>query len=183
LKIPRAWYSESAIIVEDLTLLIHFKKIEIMATENKPTNLSAGCGNLTHGVNDNGRPLDPGKATGYVKNYLEGLTDPKGQDHNYGYLFGLTKVTDLMTLITGYNSKKPAIPIEGVRVYIGRQNPIKAGDPMPPREKIMDTLFLMPVLANGNDLYKVHQLADVNMILGDPRPCPTLCLMLSFSQE
>jgi hypothetical protein len=151
-----------------------------MTKTNSKTSLPAGCGDLTRNVQDNGGPLDPTVASTYIKNYLAGVNDPTATNHNYGYLFGLNKVTDFLTQITNYNATKPAKLIEGVRVYLGRQAQATANLPM---EKIMDTLFLIPVFSDGSDFPQVHQVDGATIILGDPRPCPTLCLLLSFSQE
>jgi len=146
-----------------------------MATNDNST-LPAGCGDLTGTVQNNGGPIDATTAGNYIKDYLSGVND-KG-DHNYGYLFGLSKVTDFLAKITAYNTATPppTTQIEGVRVYLGRKAPLVTGTPM---EKIMDTLFMIPVFADGNDLPIVHFADAITIILGDPRPCPTLCSQLS----
>jgi hypothetical protein len=149
-----------------------------MKTKKHLTNLLSKCEAITTNIQDNGGPVGPVIASGYVTNYLSGITDPTGKGHNFGYLFGLDKVTFFMAQIAAFNSNSPAKPIEGVRVYLGRKAP--TGSVVIPMEKIMDTLFLMPVLSDGTDLYTVHGFEATEIILGNPRPCPNECSILSF---
>jgi len=151
-----------------------------MSTEKEKKALPASCKALKTNVQSNGAPLDRKAAADVVTNYLQGVNDPSGSDHNFGYLFGLDQVRWFIGGIDVYNNgKTPDKQIQGVRVYLGRKTPVQSGQVLS-MEKIMDTLFLMPVLADGTDLYKVHQILPDDTILGDPRPCPNECKALSF---
>jgi hypothetical protein len=181
-QIPRAWYGINDLGIPILLSSIHnlkLKNTKNMATEEKTEGLQSKCGPLTTDVQNNGAPIDKPTAVQYVSNYLTGVHDGTGKDHDFGYLFGLKKVTAFMEQIAKYNADKPLKQIAGVRIYVARQSPIKAGTVVP-MEKVMDSLFLMPVLTDGTDLYKMNDFAGNDIILGNPRPCPNECKSLSF---
>jgi len=156
-----------------------------METKNKTNERRVNCDELKHGILGDGKPLDPTKAGGYIKNYLQGVGDGPGTSHNFGYLFGFDNITTFFNDILAYNDDDDnPTKVQGVRVYIGRQNPVDPQGPALPREKIMDTVFLIPVLSDGTDLPQLTHLEDDTIILGDPRPCPNECLReLSFLKD
>jgi hypothetical protein len=164
-------------------ICLTINSIKIM--ENKKKELSLKCKELTHDILGDGDFLTADAAGHYIKNFLGGLGDPTGKGHNFGYLFGLDNVSSFINQINDYNDNADDdAQVEGVRVYLGRQNPMVAGGPVIPRESIMDTVFLIPVKSDGTDLYTVAPIAGNPIILGDPRPCPNECLAaLSFYKK
>jgi len=149
-----------------------------MTKETTSGKLPAKCMALKADILNDGGFLDKGTAAGYITNYLNGIKAPSGAGHNFGYLFGLANINTFMLKISAYNTGLPADKqIAGVRIYLGRSQPAIGSVAM---EDVLDCPFLMPVMADGTDLYKMPPLTDPDLILGDPRPCPNECLMLSF---
>ena len=163
-------------------LIIH----KIMETKNETSHPRVDCEKLRNKILGTGRNLPTKTAKGYITNILKNWGDTSGKSYNFGYLFGLDKVTIFMNQISDYNNNlKPGqLPVEGIRVFVGRKESDATGVP---REKIMDTVFLMPVDHNGNDLSGVQpplDKDDPDIILGDPRPCPNECLKaVSFLRD
>jgi hypothetical protein len=154
-----------------------------MKTTEKLSELPATCLEMNSDIPNDGDFLTSDVASGYINNYLTGINDLGGQSHNFGFVFGLNNINTFIGGITAFNAGLPAAQqIQGVRIYLGRQEPIVPGTAIP-LDQVLDSLFLMPVLGDGTDLYKVAPLVDPNMILGDPRPCPNECLILSFVTE
>jgi len=150
--------------------------------ETDDNELPQECLVLTEGVLQNGKPISRDTAAAYLANYLNGVRTTGRKEPNYGYLFGLEKVRGFLKQIDDYNNQKPAVTIDGVRVYLGRTTTMT--DTTTPGEQIMNTVFLMPVFANGQDVYVIEKSPfQGEGILGDPRPCPNQCKMLSFFDQ
>ena len=139
------------------------------------------CVVLTEGIQNNGGPITRGKAAGYVKNFKEGIGTTGRAMPNFGYLFGLDKVSAFLEQIAMYNRQTATDKILGVRVYLGRTSPLSNGNT--PGEQIMDTVFLIPVKEGGKDTPDIGAFLQGDGILGDPRPCPNQCKMLSFFDQ
>ncbi|WP_259067798.1 hypothetical protein HDF24_18940 [Mucilaginibacter sp. X4EP1] len=151
-----------------------------MEPDNKSNHLLINCEELTKDILGVGTNLLTETAKRYITNLLTCWGNPDGKSNNFGYIFGLDKFNIFINQVNAYNSQlKPGEPqVEGIRVFVGRQEPAAVGVP---REKIMDTVFLMPVLHGGGDLSTVQpppheNLVDPDIILGDPRPCPNECI-------
>ena len=156
-----------------------------METKNNTNERFSKCEELKHDIQNYGTPLTKDIAAGYIQHYLDGVQAKPKDDHNFGYLFGFDNITTFVNDIIAYNNDAAnPTKVQGVRVYIGRHIAIDPNVPAIPREKIMDNVFLIPVLSTGVDLPVVHHLEDNTIILGEPRPCPNECLMsVSFLKD
>ncbi len=148
------------------------KNQAVAASEDK-------CLPITGDIRIIGDPITQTTATTYVKNYRDAVNDDPAT-HNYGFVFGLAKIDAFRAEIEAYNATPEAVKkIAGIRVFFGLTVPSTVSNPTPP-DRAVDTVFLMPVLEDGTDLYKVHDLIVNVSILGNPRPCPNECKKLYF---
>ncbi|WP_316802945.1 hypothetical protein [Pedobacter nototheniae] len=105
------------------------------------------------------------------------IPDPTAKEIIFGHTFGLNKVRKLLDNIDEYNNKvdQEEKEIKGIRIYYGyglRHDP-EFG--LEPKDGPFRDVFLMPVLASGEDLYGVYRLVEEDLILSESRPCPNQC--------
>jgi len=135
------------------------------------------CAVLKRGVGDAGEPISQSQAAMYLNNYMAAVKGTSADGQNYGFLYGIDQIQWLLGKIAAYNLGKTGDDrIQAIRTYFGctidpAREPVPAG-------QIVNTLFLIPVLGNGNDIPDLKIERD-DAILGNPRPCPNECFMLS----
>jgi hypothetical protein len=105
------------------------------------------------------------KATGYSP------TDPK---LIFGQLFGLNCFKTFIAKIDNYNNGLAAADqITGVRVYNAMS--VRPNLPPPDNQKLLADVVIIPVSADGTDIYTIHDAIDPMMVLSGGMPCPNEC--------
>lgn len=98
-------------------------------------------------------------------------TDPKLV---FGQLLGLSTVKQLIAKIDNYNTGLPAAnQITGIRAYNAMS--IRPYLPAPDNKLLLADIVLIPVLANGKDIFDIHDATDPMIVLSDGMPCPNEC--------
>jgi hypothetical protein len=128
--------------------------------------------------------IEARKAKEFLQLYL-GDTDtkqppPTDMNHVIGYLFGLTKIKELISKIEGYNKDQAnIIKITGIRIYNAKSERTD-----PDFKGVLRDVMLVPVMEDGEDypekIFKEKALIDPLMILAGSRPCPNQCPTLYF---
>jgi hypothetical protein len=142
--------------------------------------LTLNCSLMPADLLNAGRFITPDEATLSLRDYLNepGTPPADAPGHIYGHTFGLQKLRELMLNIDVYNSQQVSddTRVQGVRMYYGKSARRDPAFPLsPPGVKVRD-VFMMPVLKDGNDLFKLNPVAgDADLILGESRPCPNQC--------
>jgi len=127
------------------------------------------CGTHPQDLINAGNPITEERAREGIAYYLAGTTGPNDPEHIFGFEYGLNTLRNFMGNIDDFN-KTASMKIVAVRIYHAVS--IRPNDPSkkPKRDEI-----LMPVLENGDDLYKVPPIVGPPIIVGDTRPCPNQC--------
>ena len=141
-------------------------------------SLDVLCTGLTADPEGTGEFLDRGDAKAMFDQMKLSLNNP--EQAVIASLFGFDKLLSFVDQINGYNIGHPKgdpLRITGFRVY----KCLDLGRAYYDRHDV----FLMPVTANGKDLYKGFDrktkiMDPKDLILGDGRPCPNLCSGTSY---
>lgn len=132
------------------------------------------CHLIVGNIADIGKPINEATAAQKLTDYFR-IThlNPNDDKLIFGQLFGLNSIKAFIQKIDDYNDLEPEFRIEGIRFYNAMS--VRSYLPEPDDKSLLPDIILIPVLANGNDLYKVRQLRDPEMGLGDGMPCPNQC--------
>lgn len=92
----------------------------------------------------------------------------------FGQLLGLETFRILMAKIDLYNfGLQPEEQITGIRVYNAMS--VRPYLPPPDDTAMLPDVVLLPVLADGTDIFSVHNATDPMLVLSDGMPCPNEC--------
>ena len=145
-----------------------------MNTENFKTENNI-CDLVGSNIADFGKFFGAIEGTQNLAEYFR-LTNTSPNDPNliFGQLLGLNTFKKLIAKIDAYNNGTPAADqISALRVYNAMS--MRPFLPAPDNTKLLADIIIMPVLANGKDLYTIYQLTDPNLMLGEAMPCPNQC--------
>ena len=130
-------------------------------------------------LNNAGEFIKKETAVAYLGDYLAsiGRDSHKDPDHVFGFLYGLDKVLEFCGKIAKYNQTADGDQrIVAVRIYHAISTRVIAGSVPPERSPLLRDAIIVPVLATGEDLYKIMPLfGDEDIILAESRPCPNQC--------
>jgi hypothetical protein len=139
------------------------------------TTTSNVCTLATTDMPDIGTFYNQTDAKARLDNYFSATgvkpTDPKVI---FGQLLGINTVKTLIDKIDTYNNGLPAADqITGIRFY----NAMSVRPELPPPDDtaMLADIVLLPVLADGTDIFSVHAAADPMMALSGAMPCPNEC--------
>lgn len=137
------------------------------------------CDNMKVNLGTAGAFLNEEAARASLQCYFEqpGVPAPDDPDHIYGHTFGLDTMKEFISNIDTYNSNisNETDRINAIRVYYGMSQRHDPDFPLNPKDGYFKDVFFMPVLATGEDLYKIHHLLPAVPVLGESRPCPNQC--------
>lgn len=92
----------------------------------------------------------------------------------FGQLIGLATLKEMIRRINEYNDGQQQSPlITGIRVYNAMS--VRPYLPPPDDKAMLPDIVLLPVLADGTDIFSVHDLADPMLAVSDGMPCPNQC--------
>lgn len=146
--------------------------------ENEKKNLQdlkSECEQFPVDLINAGEFISESEAHASLEKYFKepGVPSPTDPDHIYGHTFGLNKIRQLMNKIDVYNkSAEEEKQVHGIRIYYGK---CRRRDPKYSQKGELRDVFLMPVIKDGSDLYKVDRFFDGEFIVGEGRPCPNQC--------
>jgi hypothetical protein len=110
----------------------------------------------------------------YLQSKGEIQPDRSDAQHIYGFLFGLSKVKELISLIDNHNieTTDPKEQITALRIY-------KAKSKREATQSPMSDLLIVPVKRSGEDYPKsLLEFTSTDMILCSSGPCPNICNQL-----
>lgn len=133
------------------------------------------CALATTNMPGIGQFFDQTEAKARLDNYFEATgfkpSDPK---LIFGQLLGLDTLKTLIEKVNSYNQELPAEEqITGIRVYNAMS--VRPYLPPPDDKAMLPDIVLVPVLADGNDIFSVHDVVDPMIVVSDGMPCPNQC--------
>lgn len=133
------------------------------------------CSIVATGVLDFGNFYDATEAKNRLDAYFaETHLNPNDPNLIFGQLLGLNAVKALITKIDDYNNgQQPQNKIAGIRIYNAMSK--RAFLPAPHNTELKEDIIVLPVLADGSDIYKIAPFTDPNMALSNAMPCPNQC--------
>ncbi len=141
--------------------------------------LSVPCNAMGVNLLNAGKFITEPQAKASLNAYFQepGVPPRTDKSHIFGHTFGLNTLKRLFADIESYNldQENEKDMIKGIRVYYGKCVRNDPDFPVLPKDQKYRDVFFMPVLANGDDIYKVNKLLGKNMIVGGSRPCPNEC--------